>query len=169
MTTLLIVRHAVAEQRDPERWPDDADRPLTTEGEERFRRAARGLRRIAPEPDLVLSSPYVRAWRTAELLHEETGCPPPERCESLQAERTPAESAEAIRAHTTTHETVAVVGHEPHLSRLVSLLLTGDPDGLPLDLKKGGVACLDLGDESPVLRWVATPKILRTLAPPPAA
>ena len=65
---LYIVRHAVAHKRDAELWPDDAKRPLTPEGEERFRRAAGVILRLVPEIELVLSSPFVRAWRTAELL-----------------------------------------------------------------------------------------------------
>lgn len=167
MTSLLVVRHAIAEQRDPGHWPDDADRPLTRDGEARFRRVARGLRRIAPEPELVLASPYVRAWRTAELLHEETGWPLPQRCESLQADRAPTESAQTIRRHIGTHEIVAVVGHEPHLSSLVSLLLTGDPNTLPLELRKGGAIHLEVLDEHAALRWVATPKMLRALGSRP--
>ena len=69
---LYLVRHAVAYKRDYERWPNDADRPLTPEGEEDFRAVARSLGRIVPEVEVLLSSPYVRAWRTAEILDEET-------------------------------------------------------------------------------------------------
>ena len=70
---LLLVRHAIAEPRDDERWPDDRDRPLNELGEERMRRAAKGLARIVPEVTIVFSSPLVRAWRTAEILHEMIG------------------------------------------------------------------------------------------------
>src|SRR5262249_18753372 len=80
---LLLVRHAIAAERDPSRWPDDRDRPLTSQGEERMRRAARGLGRIAPEVDLAFASPLVRAWRTAEILHEEIGWPAPEASSQL--------------------------------------------------------------------------------------
>ena len=48
------------------------------------------------------------------------------------------------------------MGHEPYLSRLVSLLLTGDDDKVHIDFKKGGVILL----EDKVLRWYATPKML---------
>ena len=155
---LYVVRHAIAEDRDPERWPDDAKRPLTPDGEERFREAARGLRRIAPSVDLVLSSPYVRAWWTAQILHAEAGWPAPETCDALAAERSPADALAAIPAGED-GRMVAVVGHEPQLSGLVSLVLTGDADAVSLDFKKGGVVRLD----GSTLRWIATPKLLRAL------
>lgn len=153
MTSVYVVRHAIAEQRDGERWPDDALRPLTTDGEKRFREAARGLRSVAPSVDAVLSSPYVRAWRTAEILHEETGWPEPTRCAELEAERSPDGALEIVQGR----ETVAVVGHEPFLSGFVGLLLAA---GLSIDFKKGGVVLVEDG----VLRWYATPKILRGLS-----
>src|SRR4030095_6138514 len=43
---LYLVRHAIAEPRDSERWPDDASRPLTENGVKLFRAAARGLRSL---------------------------------------------------------------------------------------------------------------------------
>ena len=67
---LYLVRHGVAYDPDPAQWPDDKDRPLTQDGEKRFRRAARGLRELVPTVSVVLSSRWVRAWRTAELLLE---------------------------------------------------------------------------------------------------
>ena len=141
-------------------------RPLTPEGEQRFRRAARGLRRIVPQVDLVLSSPYTRAWHTAEILHEEADWPGPERCEALEAERRPAEVVEALRGKSD-RASVALVGHEPQLSSLASLLVTGDAHVVGLDKKKGGVALLAFAsDPAPgeaILRWWVTPKILRLL------
>ena len=154
MTSVYVVRHAIAEQYDAERWPDDAKRPLTKRGEESFREAARGLRIVAPAVEVVLSSPYVRAWRTAEILHEEAGWPAPERCEELEAGRSPSDALDVVRRR----GTVAAVGHEPLLSGLVSLLLGAI---LPIDFKKGGVALVEDG----VLRWYATPKILRAISP----
>jgi phosphohistidine phosphatase len=158
MPPLYVVRHAIAEQRDFERWPDDSVRPLTQKGEASFRRAARGLRALAEPVDAVLSSPYVRAWRTAEILHDETGWPSPTRCDALAADRAPSDGLDALRDHAA-DEAVALVGHEPYLSALVSALLTGDETAVALDFRKGGVVCLLDG----VVRWVATPKILRAL------
>jgi phosphohistidine phosphatase len=163
---LYLVRHAFAAHADPAQWPDDALRPLTEEGAERFRRAARGLRRIVPEVDAVLSSGFARAWQTAELLHEEAEWPEPEDFPSLEAGRPAAPVLEALRGRG--EASIALVGHEPNLSRLASLLCAGDEDTLRLELKKGAVALLgcDLGVEprGAYLRWSVAPKTLRRLA-----
>jgi phosphohistidine phosphatase len=141
-------------------------RPLTPEGAKRFRRAARGLRRIVPEVELVLSSPYTRAWDTAVILHEEAGWPPPERCVALEAVRGPVDVVEALREQGD-RGSAALVGHEPQLSSLASLLVAGDAHVVMFDKKKGGVAFLSFpGYPAPgeaVLRWWVPPKILRSL------
>jgi phosphohistidine phosphatase len=159
------VRHAIADTRDFARWPDDSRRPLTPEGAERFRSAARGLRRIVAQVDVLLSSPYTRAWQTAEILQEEAGWPAPQRCEPLEADRSPASALDALSA--VGSGSVALVGHEPCLSSLASLLAAGDGGTLNLELKKGGVAFLESpGDPAPgraLLRWSVSPKILRAL------
>jgi phosphohistidine phosphatase len=160
MTVLYLVRHAIAEPRDRERWPDDAARPLTPEGEESFRRAANGLLRIVPSIDAVLTSPYARAWRTAGILHETAAWPAPSRCDALGAVHPPAEAIPIIRAHAD-QGAIALVGHEPYLTDLVSLL--AETERLGLRLKKGGVVCLEVEGDEAALRWMVTPKILRAL------
>ena len=67
---LLLVRHAIAEERDDKRWPSDADRPLTQRGMRRFRSAAAGLGTLVPEVDRLLTSPFVRAHQTATILED---------------------------------------------------------------------------------------------------
>lgn len=164
---LYLVRHAIAATRDAARWPDDSARPLTPEGIGRFRRAARGLRTVVDGVEVVLSSPYPRAWQTAEVLEEEAGWPAPERCDALVAEGEP----EAALAHVAARDgaaSIALVGHEPFLSRLASLLLAGDESAVALELKKGGVVLLELAGPLPGgarLRWSLSPRILRALAP----
>jgi len=163
---LYLVRHAIAEDRDSARWPDDSVRPLTADGVERFRRAARGLRELVPQVDAVLSSGFARAWHTAELLTEEAGWPAPRRSESLEADRRPTDALKELQGRD--EGALALVGHEPHLSWLAALLLTGDEDGVRIDLKKGGAIALALpghveaGEAS--LIWAATPRLLRRLA-----
>src|SRR5437764_6541234 len=121
---IYLVRHAIAHERDASRWPDDALRPLTDEGVEKFESATRGLRRIIPAVERVLSSPFTRAWQTAEILGSQTGWPPAERAEELASSRDP-DVAVALLERLTV-DSVALVGHEPHLSGLASLLLVGD-------------------------------------------
>jgi phosphohistidine phosphatase len=162
---LYIVRHAASYGRDPDRWPDDSRRPLTPEGEEEFRLAARGLARIASRADAVLSSPYQRAWQTAQILSELDSWPAPEPSPVLEPTLPPQKAALALEDYS---GTVAVVGHRPGLHELAAYLLTGDADGVEITIKKGGVACLRFdGTVEPgagELRWLLTPQALRSLA-----
>ncbi len=159
------MRHAIAEPRNPARWPDDSLRPLSPEGVELFRLAARGLERIGVEVEAVLASSYARAWRTAEILAEEAGWPPPAAAPELEA--TSSASAALELAASRSESLLALVGHEPDLSELTSLALTGDPHAAAIQFKKGGVACLRFGGAPAAgraeVRWSATPKILRQL------
>jgi phosphohistidine phosphatase len=162
---VYLVRHAIGAQRDSARWPDDSERPLTPDGAARFERAARGLRRVVPEVDVVLTSPYVRAWQTAEILEREAGWPAPERAAELEASRATVDAVDLLRRRAS--GSVALVGHEPNLSSLASLLLAGDQHTVAIELKKGAAILLTVSPEvrpgSALLRWSATPKILRTL------
>ncbi len=164
---LYLVRHAVAFDPDETQWPDDRDRPLTPEGEKRFRRAARGLTELMPSVDVVLSSSYARAWRTAELLEKEASWPKPIACAALEAGRAPAEVLQALQPYAAS-ETVALVGHEPNMHELASYLLTADTGQAQLEFRKGGIARLELPDGlrpgAGQLRWLLPPRVLRAIA-----
>lgn len=160
---LYLIRHAIAADLDPVAWPDDTKRPLTPDGAKRYRQAARGLRRLAPKVDAVLSSPYVRAWETAKILADRAGWPAPTRCDALAGGGTPSAVVRAMGRRGSA-EAVALVGHEPNLSELATYLLAGEKTRPVLELKKGGVACLriegGLRPGAATLRWVVPPKVL---------
>src|SRR5919198_2518726 len=163
---IYLVRHAIAAQRDPEQWPDDRDRPLTPKGEQRFRKAARGLGKLASTIDLVFSSPLERAWRTAVILSEEIGWPEPAAWAQLEPDRSPQQVVLALTPHAPVGS-VALVGHEPGLSDLASYLLAGSGRRVDIQMKKGGAASL-LVDGAPQagsawLEWLLTPAVLRSL------
>jgi phosphohistidine phosphatase len=164
---LYLVRHGIAYDADPARWPDDRDRPLTPEGEKRFRRAARGLSKLVSPVEVVLSSPFSRAWRTAELLASDAKWPKPEACQALEAGGSPAGVLLALQAHSGA-TAAALVGHEPSMHELLSYLLTADVTRVPVDFRKGGVARVQvgvgLGPGSARLIWMLSPKVLRGLA-----
>ena len=160
---VYLVRHAAASERDPDRWPDDSERPLTPDGEKEFRLAARGLARLVPRVDAILSSPYQRAWRTAEILSELDSWPAPEPLPVLEPTLPPEKAALALEDYT---GSIAVVGHRPGLHELAAYLLTGRGDGLEIELEKGGVACIRF-DGAPApdageLRWLLTPELLKS-------
>jgi phosphohistidine phosphatase len=163
---IYLVRHAAASERDPDRWPRDKWRPLTPEGEEEFRLAARGLARMVPRVDVILSSPAQRAWRTAEILSELDSWPAPEPSPVLEP-TLPAEKAALALENHADASSVAVVGHRPGLHELAAFLLTGKADGMDIGLEKGSVACIGFGGVpapgAGELRWLLTPQALQTM------
>lgn len=163
---LYLVRHAVAHHRDHERWPNDADRPLTPEGEEDFRAVARSLGNIVSGVGVLLSSPFVRAWQTAEILDEETAWPTPRVFPALEPEVPPYKVTVALATYPEA-ESLALIGHRPSMHELAAYLLSGSKDGLNIGLKKGGAACIRFEGVPEAgagkLRWLLTPKILGAL------
>ncbi len=149
------MRHGPAGHADPSRWPDDAERPLSDVA--KTRAAAAGLVRLVPEVEAVLASSFVRAWQTAEVLHE-LGWPEPEELRELEA-GVPATAVVGV-LHRRAEQSLALVGHEPQLSRLASLLCTGDEHALTLELRKSGAVAID----GRTLRWALPPKALRGFA-----
>jgi phosphohistidine phosphatase len=159
---LLLIRHAPA-VRNGSAGIRDGERPLTPRGRARFRLAARGLARIADRPDVLLTSPLVRARATAEIAAAAFKKVTP-RVEPALGQ----ESVDAVVAALKKYPRdamVAVVGHEPTLSRLLARMLGVHQDDR-FAFKKGGAALLDLPDGPAAagqLRWFVKPQILRSL------
>ena len=160
---LIIVRHAIAEERDAEQWPDDRGRPLTAAGIRRFRRTARVIGRLVGEVDLVLTSPLERARQTARILQREAGWPEPKERTVLEPTQDPAATV-AVLAREKSAQRIALVGHEPHLCRLLSLLLAGAPEAVSFEVKKGGIAWLrypgSVAAGGATLRALLPPRVL---------
>jgi phosphohistidine phosphatase len=159
---LLLVRHAHAGDRDPDRWPDDRDRPLTDKGRKVQRRVSRALGEQQLVPTLVLTSPWTRAAQTAEILVSELGLPhPPIPSAALAAPPELSRLADDI-GEPGSDAIVALVGHSPWIEELAALLLTGQPTGLRLDYPKSGVMGIDLAKPAAgagELRFFLRPKM----------
>jgi phosphohistidine phosphatase len=162
---LLVVRHAIAEERESfaaTGEPDDL-RPLTDEGRRRMRKAARGLRTLVDRPDVIATSPFVRARETAAILARvwDDQTPVEERA-ALRPRTRPSAFLSWLKGHD--EKLVAVVGHEPHLSCLVTWLMTGAFESR-LDLKKGSATLLAFAARPRAggakLEWSLTPSQLR--------
>lgn len=165
---LLVIRHGIAGDREAfarSGRPDD-ERPLTPKGRRRMRRNARGLRTLVTSVDVLATSPLVRAAQTADLVADAYEDEPERAARDELRPESPLDAVGAwLRAHPAGH-TVAVVGHEPQLSRLVSWLLAGEDRSL-VRLAKGG-ACLLSFDGAPgprcaTLEWLLQPRELRAL------
>lgn len=160
---LLVVRHAIAFDRNAGRWPDDAERPLTPAGVARARKAALGLKRLTERPARVLVSPLRRARQTAAILTQFAGWPEAEVCPQLRPSAAP-ESVLALLARTG-NARVALIGHQPGLGNLLAACLPGEAAAAGFELKKMGVGLLEFAGAPRVgrakLMWLLPPKTLR--------
>ncbi len=156
---LYIIRHAIA----VDEYEDDSQRPLTDKGKKKMRQIAKGLRALGVDFDLVLSSPYLRAKETAEILADVFKVKADVVfSDNLVPSGDPdlliSEMNEKYNAHS-----VALIGHEPQLTALVGLLVSENAI-VDMSLKKGGVCRLSADDlhhtRKATLEWLITPGIL---------
>ncbi|HUI61997.1 MAG TPA: phosphohistidine phosphatase SixA [Steroidobacteraceae bacterium] len=162
---LLIIRHAVAFERDPRRWREDSERPLSPAGIRRARKAAAGLKAITGPPDRLLVSPLLRARQTAQILTEVAGWPQAELASELAPDKPPRALWSLLSRGRA--KRVAIVGHQPGLGRLLAACLLEESVALSIEMKKNAVACVSFqGAARPghaALKWLATPRMLRAL------
>jgi phosphohistidine phosphatase len=165
---VLLIRHAIAVDHDAA--PSDAERALTRDGSKRFRQVVRGLARLGLGLDHVFHSPWLRAVQTAELLEpvleDELG-------RVLQATplltASPGEALLALARELPADARIGFVGHEPWMSELLALLVTGaTAHAGRLTFKKGGVAWLagDLQPGGMTLQAMLPPRVLRRVRKP---
>jgi len=149
LVLVLLIRHAQAAEQSDLEYPDDTLRPLVPKGKKTQARLSKELRRRKLIPDRVFSSPWKRAWQTARILVEETGLPKSARvaCEALAAVPDLARIAEEV-GDVAADATIALVGHEPWMSELAALLLTGRAEALHVDFPKSGVMGIELEELS---------------------
>jgi phosphohistidine phosphatase len=141
---LLLIRHAHAGDRDPEQWPDDRERPLTDKGRKTHRKVSRALGKLDLVPAKVLTSPWLRAAQTADLMVQELGLSTPAiPVAGLATEPDLVHLADDI-GDPGPDAVVALVGHSPWIEELASLLLTDATGGLRLDYPKSGVMEIEL-------------------------
>lgn len=164
---LFLLRHGIAEEQAAPGAPD-SERRLTEKGRQRVRQIAQAMRKLELELELILSSPFPRARETAEVV-----------ARALRVEHRlhfsphleiPPASTKLIEQLNRTRprpRSVLLVGHEPQLSRLASLLLAGSPS-VRLALKKGGLCKLEVSGlqagRCASLCWLLTPRQMRLMA-----
>ena len=163
---LLVIRHDVAEARDSTAGAQaDAQRALSDAGRKRARRAAQALARLVGKIDVLASSGLRRADETALVVAQEFGGVSVEHVAALAPGAKPEALAPWLRGLEGA-ETVAIVGHEPGLSALVTWLVSGLSKNV-LELGKGGACLVEVpGRIAPGearLVWLLRPSQLRRL------
>ena len=162
---VILVRHAIAHERNRKRWPNDALRPLTPSGRAKFRKAARGLAPWLPKAAVILTSPWVRARDTASMLARAARRRKPTECLELAGSESPQRAFELLRSRR--EQVVVLVGHEPYLGEFLSAALAGGRPRLEIEFKKGGAACVHFARKPAPgqarLCWMLPPRLLRAL------
>jgi phosphohistidine phosphatase len=158
---LFVLRHAIAVERGAPGYKDDSLRPLTEKGAKKMQRIAEGMLLLDLSFDAILSSPFIRARQTAEIVAETFHARKQlEFTPHLEAGGDPRKLIEVINEHYDSDAALMVVGHEPYLSGLVSMLVAGS-DSMALILKKGGLCKLDVSGlhygRCATLQWLLTP------------
>jgi phosphohistidine phosphatase len=160
---LYIIRHAIAvESTDSYSEEDDLQRPLTDKGRDRMRKIVQGLWELDVQPGLVLTSPATRTMDTARIVGSRLGVKKDKviATDHLLPNGYADELIKEINEKYAEVESLALVGHEPYLSGLISVLLSGGAD-MSIILKKGGVCHLSLDTlqygKCATLHWLMAP------------
>jgi phosphohistidine phosphatase len=164
---LYVLRHGLAVEPDSPGCKSDADRTLTNEGKRKLHQIGAAMEALEITFDLILSSPYTRALQTAEIIAEVLDVP-----KKLQFtdHLEPGGDARKLVGHINGLRprpgSILLVGHEPDLSRLISLLASGD-SSLSISLKKAGFCKLSLESlrfgKCATLEWLLTPGQMRLM------
>jgi phosphohistidine phosphatase len=151
-----LVQHGKARSAD-----EDPNRGLSDEGSEEVARIAEFLRELRITISLIQHSGKVRAEETAHILASTVRCTAgPYHTEGLAPADDPAATANFLKVYT---DDILIVGHLPHLERLTSLLLTGNPEGRPVQFRNSGVVCLEKEQNGRwSLVWAIVPELLKT-------
>lgn len=149
---IWILRHAKAEEGGP--GMRDEERALTPGARERMRAAARTIARLEPGFQAIWTSPLKRARQTAEpvarALDQEEDLI---ETDALAPDADPSEILKEIQKRRM--ERVLLVGHMPHLGKLLGYLITGRA-GTVVEMKKGALARVAIEGKTPTLPGTLT-------------
>ena len=152
---ILIVRHGQAKAKE-----EDPQRGLTAEGQAEVERLAGALRSLVPPLAEIRHSGKLRAEQTASILSRAVGGRV-RACPGLDPEDPPASTAAELEDATAS---LAVVGHLPHLNRLLSYLLLGREAPELFRLPAAGAVCLERKEGLWQVLWMLTPEIVKRQA-----
>jgi len=162
--TIFVLRHGDAVENPA---LHDSERPLSEAGRRQGVTAGRYLRSLNVSINLILVSPLVRAQQMAAAVKQEIGEVSASTTEYLEASSDPRQIVEHLSSLNVSN--LLLVGHEPHLSQSISLLISGS--GTPcVEMKKGSLACLDLlapvERGKAILRWLITTQQMQSAVGP---
>ena len=164
---LIFVRHAIAEEREEflKKKLEDHLRPVTVKGRKKMEKVAMMLSDKIGKVDIIVTSPYVRARETAEILSSFFFNPQIIDAAELVPQSPPQSFVKWLRTYKGDFDRMMIVGHEPHLGMLATFLLTGEAKNL-IEFKKSSMACFELTHQQDLapgqvtLKWLIQPKMI---------
>lgn len=136
---LLAVRHAIAEDISP--TGQDADRPLSSKGRERFKQVCKSLNHLNLKFELLLDSPLLRSQQTADIFCKYFSVQKRETSNHLKPLAPPSDLLLEIESYNL--DAVVIVGHQPFLTRFISYCVLGEDSKDFVVFKRGGMAFLE--------------------------
>jgi phosphohistidine phosphatase len=164
---IYLLRHGLAVERGTPGFENDSTRPLTSKGKKQLKKVCGTMEKMDLKFDFILSSPFLRAKETAQIVAAELKMKKHLKfSDALTPESDAKNFIVQLQKLKPLPEKILLVGHEPFLSELISLLVTGDLQ-LQLDFKKGGLGKLELEKLSigkcATLAWLLTPKQMKLM------
>ena len=160
---LYFLRHGKASEPGSSVSGDDFSRQLTERGVDEMEAEAEALERLGLKPDVILTSPLVRAKQTAEIVARRLGLKKRLIVAEPLSSGCDLDRLRHLLAQHSAAEKVLLVGHEPDFSSLVGELIGGG--AASVEIKKAGLAALkvnrSLRPGSGTLRWLFPPRVLR--------
>lgn len=163
---LYLVRHGIAIDRIGGEVKNDFQRHLTAEGHEETKLVAQALKKMGVRPDLLVSSPLVRARQTAEIFRDVLAQGKLDL--TVNDLLAPGGNKGTLLASLKTKnaEEIMFFGHEPDMTYLAQALLLLDSE-LDMPFKKAGVCRIDVADLPPTrpgrLKWFINPRIAKLI------
>ena len=162
-----LLRNAKAAKDGKANDDNDDDRPLTKKGERKIIRVAEAMRDLELKFDAIITSPLLRATHSAEVVARSFRMKDSVHHSShLAPHGNPALLVNEINAKHGDTSGLLLVGHEPSLGALISILLVGD-NSLQMIFKRGGLCKLSVENlcygKCASLCWLMAPSQLKRM------
>ncbi len=162
--TICFLRHGDAVESPS---LHDSERPLSELGQQKGSTAGRFLRATRTDIGRILASPLLRAQQMAAAVQRELESPPIAASEFLASSSAPRQILEQLKS--LGGSSILLVGHEPHLSKTISFLISGEEEQ-KVEMKKGSLACVEvplpLEPGHGILKWLVTFEQMRSARQP---
>ena len=164
---LFILRHGYAGNRlsDPMK---DIKRELTISGKKEVVEIAKSLKKLGVKFNVIFSSPFTRAFQTAQIIAEEYKLTEQiEQSEELKPDGSKGSLYNKL-SKLSIDSVILIVGHEPYLSSMINDIISNNENhNNNIILKKAGLSRIKITSTVPKfkgeLRWLLTPRILKKI------